>query len=180
MNQPISRRALMHGAILSAATLATTRAAGASPTRTGAKTVILTQQWDKTFPKSEKVDHQKVTFKNRYGITLAADLYLPKNRARRAAAGPGRERSVWRGEGAVVRPLRADAGGARIRHAGVRSVLHGRERRRAAQCRIAGHQHRGLQRGRRLPRPARVRRPQPHRRPGHLRLQRHGADCRDQ
>src|SRR5690349_7070201 len=43
-------------------------------------TVKLTQEWDKTFPKSEKVDHQKVTFKNRYGITLAADLYQPKNR----------------------------------------------------------------------------------------------------
>ena len=40
----------------------------------------LTQEWDKTFPKSNKVDHRKVTFKNRYGITLAADLYLPKNR----------------------------------------------------------------------------------------------------
>ncbi|UAY90702.1 alpha/beta hydrolase [Pectobacterium polaris] len=40
----------------------------------------LVQTWDKTFPQSKKVDHQKVTFKNRYGITLAADLYLPKNR----------------------------------------------------------------------------------------------------
>lgn len=40
----------------------------------------LTQEWDKVFPKSEKVDHQKITFENRYGITLAADLYLPKNR----------------------------------------------------------------------------------------------------
>ena len=40
----------------------------------------LTQEWDKVFTQSEKVDHQKVTFKNRYGITLAADLYLPKNR----------------------------------------------------------------------------------------------------
>jgi len=39
----------------------------------------LAEQWDKTFPKSEKVDHRKVTFKNRYGITLAADLYLPKD-----------------------------------------------------------------------------------------------------
>lgn len=39
----------------------------------------LTQEWDKTFPKSDKVDHQKVTFHNRYGITLAADLYVPKN-----------------------------------------------------------------------------------------------------
>ena len=41
----------------------------------------LTQEWDKTFPKSEKADHQKVTFRNRYGITLTGDLYLPKNRA---------------------------------------------------------------------------------------------------
>lgn len=40
----------------------------------------LVQTWDKTFPKSDKVDHQKVTFKNRYGITLAADVYLPKKR----------------------------------------------------------------------------------------------------
>ncbi len=39
----------------------------------------LTAKWDKTFPKSEKVDHSKVTFVNRYGITLAADLYVPKN-----------------------------------------------------------------------------------------------------
>ena len=36
-------------------------------------------EWDKTFPQSEKVDHEKVTFINRYGITLAADLYKPKN-----------------------------------------------------------------------------------------------------
>ena len=38
----------------------------------------LTQEWDKTFKKSDKVDHQKVTFVNRYGITLAADMYTPK------------------------------------------------------------------------------------------------------
>lgn len=41
----------------------------------------LTQDWDKTFPRSESVDHRKVTFKNRYGLTLAGDLYIPKNRA---------------------------------------------------------------------------------------------------
>ena len=39
----------------------------------------LTQEWDKVFPKSDKVDHKKVTFVNRYGITLAADMYTPKN-----------------------------------------------------------------------------------------------------
>lgn len=41
--------------------------------------LVLTQEWDKTFPKSDKVDHSKVTFINRYGITLAADMYVPKN-----------------------------------------------------------------------------------------------------
>ena len=39
----------------------------------------LTAEWDKTFPKSDKVNHRKITFHNRYGITLAADLYEPKN-----------------------------------------------------------------------------------------------------
>lgn len=43
------------------------------------KNMKLTQEWDKTFPQSTKVDHQKVTFKNRYGITLVGDLYTPKN-----------------------------------------------------------------------------------------------------
>ncbi|MBQ6411228.1 MAG: alpha/beta hydrolase, partial [Atopobiaceae bacterium] len=40
-------------------------------------TLKLTQEWDKTFPKSDLVDHTKVTFHNRFGITLAADLYKP-------------------------------------------------------------------------------------------------------
>ena len=39
----------------------------------------LTEEWDKVFPKSDKVTHSKVTFHNRYGITLAADLYTPVN-----------------------------------------------------------------------------------------------------
>lgn len=43
------------------------------------KVLHLTNEWDKTFPKSEKVNHKKVTFINRYGITLAADLYEPKD-----------------------------------------------------------------------------------------------------
>lgn len=41
--------------------------------------LTLTQEWDKVFPKSDKVEHAKVTFVNRYGITLAADLYKPKD-----------------------------------------------------------------------------------------------------
>ena len=39
----------------------------------------LTQEWDKVFPQSDKVTHSKITFHNRYGVTLAADLYIPKN-----------------------------------------------------------------------------------------------------
>ena len=46
----------------------------------------MTEEWDKTFPKSEKVDHRKVTFHNRYGITLAADLYTPKEYSGKLAA----------------------------------------------------------------------------------------------
>ena len=41
--------------------------------------LTLVQEWDKTFAKSDKVEHSKVTFANRYGITLAADMYVPKN-----------------------------------------------------------------------------------------------------
>ena len=58
----------------------------------GEESLPLTDSWDNTFPKSDKVDHEKVTFHNRYGITLAADLYMPKNRngkmAALAVAGP--------------------------------------------------------------------------------------------
>lgn len=58
----------------------------------GEESLPLTDTWDKTFPKSDKVDHEKVTFHNRYGITLAADLYMLKNRngkmAALAVAGP--------------------------------------------------------------------------------------------
>lgn len=50
------------------------------PTISLAKVSNMTQDWDKTFPRSNAVDHQKVSFKNRYGVTLAADLYLPKDR----------------------------------------------------------------------------------------------------
>ena len=49
-------------------------------------TLTLTQEWDKTFPKSDKVDHKKVTFKNRYGIELAADMYTPKGATCKLAA----------------------------------------------------------------------------------------------
>lgn len=50
------------------------------------ETLNMTQEWDKVFPKSDKVNHRKVTFRNRYGITLAADLYEPGNAAGRLPA----------------------------------------------------------------------------------------------
>ena len=54
---------------------------GMSGCASNATTPKMTTEWDKVFPKSEKVDHKKVTFKNRFGITLVGDLYIPKNRA---------------------------------------------------------------------------------------------------
>ena len=48
--------------------------------------LTLTTEWDKTFPQSDKVNHSKVTFANRYGITLAADMYVPKSAAGKLAA----------------------------------------------------------------------------------------------
>ncbi len=50
------------------------------------ETLHFTQDWDKTFPKSESVTHQKVSFPNRYGIPLAADLYIPKHAAEKLPA----------------------------------------------------------------------------------------------
>ena len=43
------------------------------------KKLELTQEWDKVFPKSDKVDHRKVTFETQYGLSLAADIYWPKS-----------------------------------------------------------------------------------------------------
>jgi fermentation-respiration switch protein FrsA (DUF1100 family) len=78
----LPRKKFIQGAIVACAAMfvsAPSVLAQTSPASTGGNALALTQEWDKTFPKSDKVDHQKVTFKNRYGITLAGDLYLPKN-----------------------------------------------------------------------------------------------------
>lgn len=80
MKNEISRKQLLRGGAMTAAVAV---AAGSLPRLAQAKTASngglnLTQAWDKTFPRSAKVDHQKVTFKNRFGLTLAGDLYLPK------------------------------------------------------------------------------------------------------
>lgn len=67
-----------------AAEAAANPVAAANETKTvveqkGAEKLHLTNEWDKTFPESKEVNHRKVTFHNRYGIELAADLYEPKN-----------------------------------------------------------------------------------------------------
>jgi len=85
----IDRRDLIKWSGAGVATLAL----GSLPTLSNAETQTMSNEWDKTFPKSAKVDHQKVTFRNRYGITLAGDLYLPNNHADRrlpaiAVSGP--------------------------------------------------------------------------------------------
>ena len=55
-------------------------------TAIAANAVELMQDWDKTFPKSDKVEHAKATFRNRFGITLAADVYKPKAGSEKFAA----------------------------------------------------------------------------------------------
>lgn len=84
----LPRKTFVLGAIAISATMLMSVAPASAQSQRAAKAenLTLTSQWDKTFPKSNKVDHQKVTFKNRYGITLAADLYLPKNRGNQKLA----------------------------------------------------------------------------------------------
>lgn len=85
-NKNQSRRDFMKKSTLAGVSLvlaSRTNALASTPKETCTKSALsLTTVWDKTFPKSNTVDHQKVTFNNRYGITLAGDLYLPKNRAK--------------------------------------------------------------------------------------------------
>ncbi len=71
----MNMKTIMTAAVMAAAL--TTDAQTAYKNDTGMDRLELTKEWDKTFPKSEKVSHEKVTFRNRYGITLAADLYKP-------------------------------------------------------------------------------------------------------
>jgi fermentation-respiration switch protein FrsA (DUF1100 family) len=85
----VSRRSMIQGSLLATtATLlgVTAAAAQSSSASTGSAPVQLEESWDKVFPKSERVDHQKVSFKNRYGITLVGDLYLPKDRGNQQLA----------------------------------------------------------------------------------------------
>jgi fermentation-respiration switch protein FrsA (DUF1100 family) len=89
MNSSLSRRNLIQSTVIAvAAMLVCAQPALSQPNSAaiGGNTLSLVQEWDKTFPRSNQVDHQKVTFTNRYGITLAADVYLPKNRGNQRLA----------------------------------------------------------------------------------------------
>jgi fermentation-respiration switch protein FrsA (DUF1100 family) len=89
LSTPLSRKRFLQGSAAAlAAALTTSREAlahTAAPS-TAKPAMPLTTAWDKTFPKSAKVDHRKLTFKNRYGITLAADFYVPKHAGGRKLA----------------------------------------------------------------------------------------------
>ena len=80
MSSLLTRKKFIQSALVAGAALFVGAPAVLAQTRSVSDSLNLTREWDKTFPQSAKVDHLKVTFKNRYGITLAADLYLPKNR----------------------------------------------------------------------------------------------------
>ena len=96
----------------------------------------LTSEWDKVFPQSDKVNHSKVTFHNRYGITLVADLYVPKQATGKLAAI------------AVSGPF----GAVKEQSSGLyaQTLVYGREWRPTSLCGFARHQYGRLLRGRRL------------------------------
>ncbi len=66
-------------AIVSALSIFSLVANAQTQTEIPMEKLTLEQNWDKVFPQSDKVNHKKITFRNRYGITLAADMYVPKN-----------------------------------------------------------------------------------------------------
>ena len=72
------RRALLALGCAAAMLGASSALAQSASTNHGTDAMPLTQGWDKLFPRSHRVEHRKVTFTNRYGITLVADLYVPK------------------------------------------------------------------------------------------------------
>lgn len=86
MSSLLTRKKFIQSALVAGAALFVGAPVVLAQTRSVSDTLKLTREWDKTFPQSVKVDHLKVTFKNRYGITLAADLYLPKNRGNQRLA----------------------------------------------------------------------------------------------
>jgi hypothetical protein len=137
----------------------------------------LSQEWDKTFPKSEKVDHQKVTFKNRYGITLAGDLYVPKLRASQrlaALAVVGPFGAVKEQSSGLYAQTMAERGYVALAFDPSYTGESGGEPRNVSSPDINTED---VSAARRLSRPAAVSGSQPHRPHRHLRLRRHGAEC---
>lgn len=85
-----TRRSLLKAAGVAALIAAAPAFAQSNAPAGRSEALRLTEEWDKVFPKSDKVDHRKITFTNRYGITLAADVYVPKGaRGRQAAIAVG-------------------------------------------------------------------------------------------
>lgn len=100
----------------------------------------LVSEWDKTFPKSKSVSHKKVTFVNRYGVTLAADMYTPESPHKKipalAVCGPfGAVKEQCSG---LYAQTMAERGYLTI------AIVHRRKRWPASLYGIPGHQHRGL------------------------------------
>ncbi len=73
-----TKQLLAVGLLILSAGITDLYASNPKENRNNMENLTLTKEWDKTFPKSDKIDHSKVTFVNRYGITLAADMYKPK------------------------------------------------------------------------------------------------------
>lgn len=94
-----------------AAACAAIPAAQVAPSPIKPAELQLEAKWDKVFAQSSKVNHSKITFVNRYGITLAADLYVPKNAQGKLPARPLRCR-----QGTVLGSLRTDTCRTRIPH----------------------------------------------------------------
>ncbi|MBT1429424.1 alpha/beta hydrolase [Dickeya dianthicola] len=86
MNVLPKKLTAMTSALLLGAVLTGASSLSYADSRNPNEPVSLVTQWDKTFAQSSKVDHRKVTFQNRYGITLVGDLYLPKDRGERKLA----------------------------------------------------------------------------------------------
>ena len=137
----------------------------------------LTQEWDKVFPKSDKVDHKKVTFHNRYGITLAADMYTLRGAEGKlpAIAVSGPFGAVKEQSSGLYAQKMAELGFLTI---AFDPSYTGESGGTPPLCRFAGHQHRGFLRSGRLPLRAGECCPGAHRYHRYLWLGRYGDQCR--
>lgn len=168
----ISSAALAIAAV-SAGTLTQTTPTG-KENRNNMEELKLTGEWDKTFPKSDKVIHRKAAFKNRYGITLAADVYAPKEAKGKlpAIAVCGPFGAVKEQSSGLYAQTMAERGFLAI---AFDPSYTGESGGFPALCGVSRHQHRGFLRRSRFPLQPRRRRPRAHRDYRNLRMGRHGA-----